>query len=135
MPSEKRQKIGTGQLGLVYLLHFDQPYIYVRQGIEVRVRHYIGWSRSPAMLRRRLAFHQVGQGARLLRAVAQAGITWHVVAIFRKADRHFERWLHSRRDTCHWCPICVGGHRQLRHHRRTLRIQRERANGAAPCAT
>lgn len=117
--------IGTGQLGLVYVLCFDRPYLSRKNDQPMEVRHYIGWTHSAAMLRRRLSHHRTGQGARLLDAVARAGIGWTVVAIFRHADRHFERWLHQLAKTNKWCPRCASTHRHIRRYRQRLRAGRE----------
>jgi hypothetical protein len=109
-----RAQIGAGQLGVVYVLCFDRPYSQRRGARTVAVRHYIGWSSSRAMLKRRLSYHAEGRGARLLAAVAAAGITWRVVAIFPAADRHFERWLHAKARTPDWCPRCQHTRRHVR---------------------
>jgi predicted GIY-YIG superfamily endonuclease len=53
------------QAGVIYLLHFNQPYRHAR--------HYTGWA---ADLDARLAEHAAGRGARLLAVVKDAGITW-----------------------------------------------------------
>lgn len=79
--------------GVVYLLHFDQPFGHAR--------HYMGWSGN---LRYRLACHQAGTGANLLRHVAEAGIAWRLAGLWY-GDRHLERAMknhgHARR-----CPEC-----------------------------
>ena len=46
--------------GTVYLLHFDQPYKHAR--------HYVGWASN---VKRRLAEHEAGRGARLLAVVTR----------------------------------------------------------------
>jgi hypothetical protein len=53
-------------------------------------------------------------------AVSKAGIGWSVVAVFYQADRHFERLLHSRRDTKRWCPSCMDTRRHVQRLRRSL---------------
>lgn len=121
--SEARARIGTGALGLVYLLHLDKPVLFERGGRTVEVRHYIGWSRSVAMLRRRLAHHADGNGARLLAAASRAGITWTLAAVFRKADRHFERYLHASKRTPDWCPCCCRERAERRTHTRVRRLR------------
>jgi hypothetical protein len=121
--SEARQRIGTGALGLVYVLHFDRPVLFTRGGRTVEVRHYIGWSRSVAMLRRRLAHHADGQGARLLAAASAAGITWTRAATFHQADRHFERYLHASKRTPAWCPCCARERAERRPHVRVRRLR------------
>src|SRR5678816_19201 len=97
--AEARSFIGSGVKGIVYLLHFDRPYPQRRGQRTVLVWHYIGWVKDIRQLPVRLQEHRSGRGARLLAAVSAVGIHWHVVALFRGADRHFERWLHNRADT------------------------------------
>jgi hypothetical protein len=54
--------------GTVYLIHFETPFKHAQ--------HYIGWASD---LNRRISRHRNGNGARLLRVVNEAGITWEVV--------------------------------------------------------
>jgi hypothetical protein len=56
---------GKAPGGVVYLVHFSEPYRHAR--------HYTGWTVD---LEARLAEHRAGRGARLLQVVAQAGIGW-----------------------------------------------------------
>jgi hypothetical protein len=42
----------TGQVGVVYLLHFSKPYKHAR--------HYTGWTESSGSLKARLARHERG---------------------------------------------------------------------------
>jgi len=49
--------------GTVYLLHFNEPYKHAR--------HYVGW--TARNVKRRLAEHEDGRGARLLAVVRAAG--------------------------------------------------------------
>ena len=60
----------TGQLGVIYLLHFDQPYRHAR--------HYVGWTDD---LLDRLDRHASGHGARLVAVIWQAGIGFTLVRI------------------------------------------------------
>jgi predicted GIY-YIG superfamily endonuclease len=80
--------------GTVYLLHFDQPYKHAR--------HYVGWA---ANLKRRLAEHEAGHGARLLAVVRAAGIGWQLARLWpggRARERQIKRQGgHSRQ-----CPLC-----------------------------
>lgn len=79
--------------GVVYLLHFDQPFGHAR--------HYMGWS---SWLAQRLFNHEFGSGANLLRHVKKAGITWTLAAVWpgtRVDERRMKNHGHARR-----CPIC-----------------------------
>jgi hypothetical protein len=88
---------------MVYVIHFDAPYHHAR--------HYVGFSTGGptgrGIIRRRLAAHADGRGARLMAAVTRAGIGWSVVRIFPDATRTDERRIkrqggHKERI----CPIC-----------------------------
>jgi predicted GIY-YIG superfamily endonuclease len=80
--------------GTVYLLHFDQPYRHAR--------HYVGWALN---VKRRLAEHEAGRGARLLAVAREAGITWQLARMWpggRARERQIKRQGgHSRQ-----CPLC-----------------------------
>jgi predicted GIY-YIG superfamily endonuclease len=80
--------------GVVYLLHFTQPYKHPR--------HYIGWTRD---LPTRLAQHETGTGARLLQVVTAAGIGWRLARIW-PGDRHRERALKRQGGASRSCPLC-----------------------------
>jgi len=82
--------------GTVYLIHFDAPLAHAR--------HYVGWASN---LSGRLAHHRKGSGARLMRAVNEAGITWSVVRTWQEADRNFERKLKNQKNTPRLCPACT----------------------------
>jgi predicted GIY-YIG superfamily endonuclease len=79
---------------VVYLLHFERPLHHAK--------HYLGCTND---LTKRLKKHRTGNGSKLMRAVTKAGIgfiiakTWH-------GDRHFERWLHNKKNSPKFCPIC-----------------------------
>ena len=83
----------------VYLLHFDEPYKHAR--------HYLGYTGN---LELRVAEHRNGTGARLMRAVVEAGISF-VVARTWEGDRAFERRLKQRGSAVRLCPICSPGNR------------------------
>ena len=53
--------------GTVYLIHLDTPYKHAR--------HYTGWTTD---LDARLQAHRNGQGARLMKVITKAGITWRL---------------------------------------------------------
>lgn len=80
--------------GTIYLLHFDAPFGHAR--------HYVGWARN---LERRLAHHERGTGANLLRHVRAAGIGW-VLARTWTGDRNRERALKNQGGSSRKCPIC-----------------------------
>lgn len=81
--------------GTVYLLCFDRPFGHAR--------HYMGWA-SSGNLAARLAHHEAGSGANLLRHVSAAGIGWQLARTW-PGDRTRERQLKSRGQTRR-CPRC-----------------------------
>lgn len=97
MPRAARRPKSLPDGPLVYLLHFGAPYQHAT--------HYIGWTEC---LRARLAHHMAGRGARLMAAVAAAGIEVTVARTWEGADRHYERKLHNRKQSRALCPICSG---------------------------
>ena len=100
--------------GRVYLLHFSRPYKHAA--------HYIGWSRY---LKRRLAHHKAGTGARLLQVIVEAGIDFELVRVWKGVDKHFERRLKNQKNTARLCPICAAEHAARDRARRALsRCQR-----------
>lgn len=82
----------------VYLLHFNQPFHHAK--------YYIGYSNGEETVEQRIERHRAGNGARLLRAVSQAGIEFKVARIWESADRNFERKLKSQKNAARYCPIC-----------------------------
>ena len=86
----------TGQPGSVYLLHFDERYQHVQ--------HYLGFAFED--VDRRLNTHRRGRGAKLTRAVAEAGIEMNIVRTWENVDRHFERKLKNRKNAKKLCPVC-----------------------------
>ncbi len=82
----------------VYLIHFDEPYMHAR--------HYLGYSTN---LDARLEAHRLGQGARLLEVVSDAGIGYTVVRVWEGADRNFERRLKKQKNSPRLCPVCRNG--------------------------
>ena len=79
---------------VVYLLHFSRPYEHAR--------HYLG---STTNLKRRLAEHAAGQGARLLEVVNAAGIGFEVARTW-KGGRTLERQLKRQHHAPRLCPLC-----------------------------
>jgi predicted GIY-YIG superfamily endonuclease len=69
----------TQQLGVIYLLHFHQPYRHAK--------HYTGWTDD---LLHRLDTHAAGNGARLVAVIWHAGIGFSCVRICQ-GTRRLER--------------------------------------------
>jgi hypothetical protein len=82
------------RFGIVYLLHFDRPYRHAR--------HYTGWTTD---LDARLAQHIVGDGARLLQVIEQAGIGRTLARTWR-GTRNTERGLKRQGGASRRCPLC-----------------------------
>ncbi|MBU6231704.1 endonuclease [Patescibacteria group bacterium] len=88
---------------MIYILHFNTPYKHAT--------HYIGYTASVDSLETRIGHHLDGRGARLMNAVARAGITFELAAIF-PGDRTLERKLHKQsaaspsRGIYSICPLC-----------------------------
>lgn len=85
-----------GVIGTVYLIHFERAFHHAR--------HYIGWTTNDSRIQR----HIDGHGSKLLRAVANAGIAFHVVREWHGVDRHFERKLKNMKKSRALCPQCKG---------------------------
>jgi predicted GIY-YIG superfamily endonuclease len=84
----------TASTGVVYLLHFDQPYRHAR--------HYIGWTTD---LDARLAAHALGRGARLVEVINAAGIGWRLARTW-PGGRKRERQLKKQGGASGCCPCC-----------------------------
>jgi predicted GIY-YIG superfamily endonuclease len=80
--------------GTVYLLHFNEPYKHAR--------HYVGWAQN---VKRRLAEHQAGRGARLLAVVKAAGIGWQLARLW-PGSRARERQIKRQGGHSRQCPLC-----------------------------
>ena len=85
----------TGQLGVIYMLHFDQPYKHAR--------HYVGWT---ADLLDRLDQHATGHGARLVAVIWQAGIGFTLIRIC-EGTRRTERAIKNDGGAVRFCPACT----------------------------
>jgi predicted GIY-YIG superfamily endonuclease len=85
----------AGVLGIVYLLHFSQPYQHAR--------HYIGWTED---LIERLELHASGHGARLTAVIRQAGIGFILVRTC-EGTRHTERAIKNHHGAVRYCPLCT----------------------------
>jgi hypothetical protein len=95
MKTERKQR-RTSVLGTIYLLHFQQPYHHAR--------HYLGWTEG--VLETRLDRHMVGNGARLVNVVTEAGIGIEVARLW-SGTRDLERKLKNRKNSQKLCPICL----------------------------
>ncbi len=105
---------GKAPGGVVYLVHFTEPYRHAR--------HYTGWTVD---LDARRAEHRGGRGARLLQVSAQAGIGWRLARTW-EGSRARERQLKRQGGASRRCPICTpsgrhGDERPRRPDRRPLR--------------
>lgn len=112
-------------VGGVYLIHLARPYV-ARSGKGVQtVEHYIGWSED---IERRVADHQRGQGARILRVVRDAGISFDLVRTWPGEDRNFERKLKNQRDAKLLCPRCYPERRRVKAASWRAADQRKKAS-------
>jgi hypothetical protein len=93
--------------GLVYLLHFDQLYVpYPGAPAHACAGHYTGLVRGgPRALARRLAQHGTEHGARLMLAVARAGISWQLARTWPGGAAR-ERQLKAQGGAARRCPLC-----------------------------
>lgn len=79
----------------VYLIHFDKAFKHAK--------HYLGYAED---VPKRVERHRAGNGAKLLRAVQNAGIGWEVVRVWEDGDRTFERKLKGYGGRARLCPLC-----------------------------
>ena len=79
----------------VYLIHFQEKYHHAG--------HYLGYSKH---LWVRITCHRANTGAKLLKAVNQAGIDWAVVRTWAVNSQELERKLKSLKNSPRLCPIC-----------------------------
>lgn len=85
----------TGHLGVIYMLHFHQPYRHAR--------HYVGWTDD---LLDRLDAHARGHGARLIAVITQAGIGFTLVRVC-EGTRSTERAIKNAGGAVRYCPACT----------------------------
>lgn len=83
--------------GVVYVLHFSQPY----KGKS----HYVGWVKDYENLDQRIERHRSGRGANFLRHVVQAGISLKLVVTF-EGSTNTERRFKQFKSTPKYCPVC-----------------------------
>lgn len=84
---------------MIYLIHFDRPYWHAN--------HYLGFCEdSPGAFEARMERHRQGNGAKLLRAIQEAGIGWEVVRVWPNGTRDEERLLKRRKKSRLFCPTC-----------------------------
>ena len=89
--------------GTVYLLHFDRLYVpYPGAPLRDCAGHYVGWAKN---VKRRLAEHEAGRGARLLVVVREAGIGWQVARMW-PGSRVRERQIKRQGGHARKCPLC-----------------------------
>jgi predicted GIY-YIG superfamily endonuclease len=91
----------------VYLLHFTTPYTGTQRNPAAQrtqiVRHYIGYTED---LEARIEAHRAGNGARLVKVLADAGIGFVVSRSWPQESRAFERQLKNRKNSRKLCPLC-----------------------------
>jgi predicted GIY-YIG superfamily endonuclease len=85
----------TGQLGVIYMLHFHQPYRHAR--------HYVGWTED---LLDRLDRHAAGRGARLVEVIWDAGIGFTLIRVC-EGTRRRERAIKNDGGAVRYCPACT----------------------------
>jgi predicted GIY-YIG superfamily endonuclease len=79
---------------MIYMMHFDKPFKHAK--------HYVGYTTN---FEKRLERHRKGGGSRLLRAVGESGIKYHVVKTWH-GDRSIERRIKNQKNAPRFCPIC-----------------------------
>ena len=88
----------TGAVGVLYLLHFDEP-LGDPERPRMSARHYLGWA-SDGALQARLDEHLSGRGAKITAECVRRGIGWTVTLLGdgtrdderrRKKNGHHER--------------------------------------------
>lgn len=86
----------SARIGVVYLLHFERRFSHAG--------HYLGWTAGKS-LAPRLDAHAAGNGARLLAAVASAGISWRLARTW-PGTRARERQIKRQGGLSRSCPLC-----------------------------
>ena len=98
-PKQKRAAV-SGRAWMVYLLHFDRPYVSANG--KGTAAHYLGTTNN---LKRRLAEHAAGRGARLLAVVRAEGIGWELARLW-PGGRAREKQLKRQGSRARLCPLC-----------------------------
>jgi len=86
-------------MGLIYLICFEEKFQHAG--------HYLGFVEDENDgLEKRLQLHRSGNGSRLLRAVAAAGINFDVVRTWSGRSRSDERKMKNAGGGCRYCLKC-----------------------------
>jgi hypothetical protein len=101
-PARKGQFPMPKHTTVCYLIHFITPLgnLNNKRG---QASHYIGQSTALAA---RLEAHRLGYGAKIMAAVARAGISWSCVRTWE--DGTSERALKALHNAPRLCPVCQG---------------------------
>ncbi len=91
----RRRTITRQPLGIVYMLHFHQPYRHAR--------HYVGWTTTCST---GSTPHATGHGARLVTVIWQAGIGFTLIRIC-EGTRATERAIKNEGGAVRYCPACT----------------------------
>ena len=89
----------------VYLIHLLRP-LGNPNNPRGMASHYLGYAEHD--LAARLERHRVGNGSRIMAAVAKAGIPWVLARVWEGASRDDERRLKSLKHASRLCPYCRG---------------------------
>lgn len=83
---------------MVYLIHFSKSF----KGKQ----HYIGYTEN---LEQRIHAHRCTcDGAQILKAARQNGVSFKVVRVWENGDRALERKLKNRHNSKQLCLLCQG---------------------------
>ena len=91
----RRRPLTRQQLGIVYMLHFSEPYKHAR--------HYVGFTED---LLARLDRHATGHGANLITVIWQAGLGFTLTRIC-EGTRSTERAIKNEGGAVRYCPACT----------------------------
>jgi len=90
----------------VYILHFDRPYWYGKNGAGCQ--HYVGYTKD---LESRLDKHRAGNGSKLCRYATNKGIQFSLVRVEHYASqseaRRREVQIKKRGGGGKLCPLCA----------------------------
>jgi hypothetical protein len=100
--------------GTLYLFHFEEP-IGNRDNPRAQAQHYSGFAEGDDRdLLMRIAEHEAGEGAKIMRAVVERGVPHRLYVLARDVPKTAEvalkRKLKNNRDRC---PVCSGRHAEL----------------------